>query len=292
MIALDHPYGGDGHWLRGNLHAHTTESDGRRDPELVVRDYAARGYDFLALTDHDVFTDPALYESDTGLVLLPGVEVSANGPHLLHLDASGPVSPDADRQRVVDAVGNDDGIAIPAHPNWQEAFAHWPQEELQRVTGYAGIEIFNGLIEHHPGAALATDRWDQLLAAGRQVWGFATDDSHRATEVGKGWIVVQAREREPKAILDAIAAGRFYASTGVSLQTIEVADGSITVETADADRIRLVSDHGVVQQTVDGPVATFRVPEQLVYREDHTYVRVECLGRGGDCAWLQPMFLS
>jgi hypothetical protein len=54
----------------------------------------------------------------------------------------------------------------------------------------------------------------------------------------------------------------------------------------------LISDHGVVQRTVDGPSATFRVPDQLVHRSDHGYVRVACLGRGGEAAWLRPMFLA
>ena len=53
-----------------------------------------------------------------------------------------------------------------------------------------------------------------------------------------------------------------------------------------------MSDYGVVQQTVTGSTATFRVPEQLAHRDEHSYVRVECLGRGGAMAWLQPMFLE
>ena len=39
--------------LRGNLHAHTTFSDGVRSPVALVREYESRGYDFLAITDHE-----------------------------------------------------------------------------------------------------------------------------------------------------------------------------------------------------------------------------------------------
>ena len=39
--------------LRGNLHAHTTFSDGVRSPAALVAEYESRGYDFLAITDHD-----------------------------------------------------------------------------------------------------------------------------------------------------------------------------------------------------------------------------------------------
>src|SRR5262249_46998313 len=39
--------------LKGNLHAHTTFSDGRRPIREVIRRYRDLGYDFLAITDHD-----------------------------------------------------------------------------------------------------------------------------------------------------------------------------------------------------------------------------------------------
>jgi len=46
-----------GHWYRGNLHMHTYWSDGRAFPEQAVSIYKALGYDFLALSDHNVFAD-------------------------------------------------------------------------------------------------------------------------------------------------------------------------------------------------------------------------------------------
>jgi hypothetical protein len=292
MTELRTPYAEDGSWFRGNLHAHSTNSDGVRTPEHVIEDYAARGYDFLAVSDHDTFTDPSEYQSESTLTLVPAVEVSANGPHTLHVGATEAVSPQENRQAVLDAIHEDGGIAVPAHPNWQETFAHWPHDELERVEGYAGIEIYNGLIEHHPGEATATDRWDRLLSTGRRAWGFANDDSHRPWEVARGWNVVRASEPTLEAILNALVSGSFYASTGVTVRGIDVSGDRLAVETDDADRIRLVSDYGVVQQTVAGPTATFRVPDHLVHRDEHSYVRVECLGRGGAMAWLQPMFLE
>ena len=39
-------------WYKGNLHTHTTRSDGRKSPEEVMALYRDHGYDFLALTDH------------------------------------------------------------------------------------------------------------------------------------------------------------------------------------------------------------------------------------------------
>jgi hypothetical protein len=41
-----------GRFWRGNLHTHSTNSDGVLSPEEVCRRYRAEGYDFLAITDH------------------------------------------------------------------------------------------------------------------------------------------------------------------------------------------------------------------------------------------------
>jgi hypothetical protein len=46
-----------GRWYKGNLHTHTLWSDGNHFPEMVVDWYASRGYDFLALTDHNIVAD-------------------------------------------------------------------------------------------------------------------------------------------------------------------------------------------------------------------------------------------
>ncbi len=45
---------GETRWLKGNIHAHSFWSDGDHVPELVVKAYKDLGYDFLALTDHNV----------------------------------------------------------------------------------------------------------------------------------------------------------------------------------------------------------------------------------------------
>lgn len=43
-------------WFRGNLHTHSLWSDGNDYPEMIVDWYARNGYDFLALSDHNVLS--------------------------------------------------------------------------------------------------------------------------------------------------------------------------------------------------------------------------------------------
>lgn len=293
MVTLDNPYSGNGMWLRGNLHTHTTNSpDGLLEPARMAKEYAVRGYDFLAVSDHDAFTPTSAYERDA-ITGIPAVEISSNGSHLLHLGTSEAVPPSEDRQEVLNSIDPENEYGVIAHPKWKHTYDHWPLSELERLGGYSGIEIYNGLIEGHPGSETAIDIWDQLLSSGRRVWGFANDDSHRPWEIAKGWNVVQAEECNATAILEALASGRFYASTGVSVGSIEVSDGTVSIDTENAEAIRLISDHGIIQQVADGSNASFRIPEQLVHRGRETsYIRIECDGRGTDKAWLQPIFLT
>lgn len=287
-MKLNSPYLSGGFtWLRGNLHAHTTLTDGELSPEEVIDAYEEAGYDFLAISDHDKLVSPADYQARTRMTLIPADEVTANGPHILAIQVGEVVPPDGDRQRVVDATREQGGFTILNHPNWQEHFNHFPQQLMEQLTGYTGIEIYNGVIERLEGTALATDRWDQLLARGRRVWGYAHDDFHIRRDFARGWNVVQAADRSVTAICDALRHGRFYASTGVQITEIGAADGLISITAPNAQRIRFLGQWGRELQYVDASRAEYRVQG-----DEGGYVRVECYGEGSKVAWTQPFFVE
>lgn len=50
------PAGGGSYWWKGNLHTHTLWSDGDHFPEIVAQWYLENGYQFLALSDHNVLS--------------------------------------------------------------------------------------------------------------------------------------------------------------------------------------------------------------------------------------------
>jgi|GEM_PF-3812519 len=105
MNHIQNPYAGlsGGQWLKGNLHAPTTESDGKRSRQAVIDYYTGRGYDFLLDSDHDIYTSAeTLSKHDArGMVFIPGNEITANGPHLLHVGADRQVAPSRERQQTI-----------------------------------------------------------------------------------------------------------------------------------------------------------------------------------------------
>ena len=76
------PFGKSGKWFRGNLHTHSTGSDGRKTPAQVCSLYRRRGYDFISLTDHFLegygwqVTDSTPYRCD-GFTTIIGAELHA-----------------------------------------------------------------------------------------------------------------------------------------------------------------------------------------------------------------------
>ena len=64
-------------WLKGNIHSHTVFSDGHWTPEEMKEAYKRHGYDFLAVTDHDTYTDTRMLTDDT-FTMIQGFELWGN----------------------------------------------------------------------------------------------------------------------------------------------------------------------------------------------------------------------
>lgn len=279
-------------WFRGNLHTHTTRSDGSRPPEEVIADYESRGYDFLAISDHDILVALDDYQKQTPMTLIPAVEVTARGPHVLQVNAKAWIEPHPNRQWVIDEINKQGAVSVLNHPNFEAHFNHFPQEKMESLEGYHGIEIYNGVIERLPGVALATDRWDRLLTTGRTVWGFAHDDSHLPIDVELAWNMVNADNCTAGEITAALKTGCFYGSTGVTITNAAAIGTTVHVETEDAQRIRFISNAGVIRSTVDATQASYTLPENPDAAAKLGYIRAECYGAGGRMAWTQPFFIS
>ena len=69
----------EGTFKKGNLHTHSTRSDGINTPEEIAAHYRKKGYDFLAITDHWVYgTNENLNRQD--FLVFPGTELDIELP--------------------------------------------------------------------------------------------------------------------------------------------------------------------------------------------------------------------
>jgi len=298
-----------GRFWRGNLHSHSTRSDGVLAPEEVCRRYRTEGYDFIALTDHFVgrygypITDTAPFRAD-GFTTLLGAELHSgalrNG-EIWHILAVGLpadfAAPDAPGFHPVE--GQESGpelarraraagafVAI-AHPQWSGLTLH---DALSLDAAHA-VETYNH------GCAIGSDRpdgfhmLDLLLSEGRGLTLIATDDSHFSEpDHFGGWVMVKAEENEPTALLAALKAGDFYSSQGPELRSIRIEDGEVIVESSSVASVT-VQGHGSAATALHGMSMT-RASLPLDRFAHSPWIRVSLRDAAGRRAWSNPIRLS
>ena len=237
-------------WHKGNTHTHTIESDGDSSPEYVAQWYKAHGYNFLVLSDHNVFTDPAplSHLTDSDFILIPGEELTSRYEglpvHVNGLNLPGLVEPGtgstlvATIQSNVDAIREVEGVPHINHPNFFWAFG---AEELAQVENDRLLEIYNGHPTSHSdgggGFPSLEEIWDMLLTGGKRIYGIAVDDAHHfqgefsadRVNPGRGWISVRARSLDAAEIMQQLEAGQFYASTGVRLADVATEEDRLEI---------------------------------------------------------------
>ncbi len=307
-------------WARGNVHTHTLNSDGDSPPSDVARWYRDSGYQFLAITDHNVRTDidGLQWELDreaaglgTPLVrLIPGEEVTDAyaddaGHYDLHVNALGcpatlgPQGGDSKidvLQRTIDAIAEAGGIAIVNHPNFR-----WSIDiaDLMALRSDFLLEIRNA----HPKANSLGNRqvpgceemWDELLTAGRKVLAVVSDDAHvlgrfhsRLPNPGKMWLECLVADDEEESILQALRTGAFYCSNGVELAEVTPHDSTLHVAVRQhfdcAYTITWIGSGGRVLDEVEALEARYSLGA------DEPYVRARVTSSHGEHAWTQPLF--
>lgn len=210
----------------------------------------------------------SMYEETDKFLLMRGNEISS--PHAVHLlafhqQSTVPPAQGIDKEREamirktvenVKAYREETGVnvfPVLAHPNFGWAIT---AEMMMNVPGLRYFEVYNG----HPSVNNAGDEWragteriwdivlSSRLASGKGeiLYGLATDDAHNyhggATGPGKGWVMVNADELTPEAILNAIDRGDFYASTGVNLKNIQFDGKGLTIEIEPLDGVEYTTE--------------------------------------------------
>ena len=280
---------------KGNLHCHTTESDGKLTPAQVKALYRKKGYDFLALTDHRKMTENTHMED--GMLMLSGMEMdfSLSG-EFLHLIGIGMdesiLRYDLTRmpQHCIDMYRRCGGRAILAHPAWS-------LNTLSTLSGLRHLtaaEIYNS-VSTYPWNGDRADSsviLDTAAAHGVFFRFVASDDSHRYNgEAGNGFTMIQAPDLTRESLFEALDAGRFYCSQGPSFQQISVEDHLLKVSCSPVDTILYYSN--VIWTPIrcqTGKAVTEGVYD-LSVNHGETYVRVQLIDANGRSAWSNPILL-
>lgn len=251
-------------WYRGELHLHSTHSDGTWTPADIAAAARPRGLDFMVLSDHNT---TSVYEEfrglvDPGTLVIPGIELTTYRGHALAIGVEEWIdwrtgldgrSID-DAARAVRAAG---GLFVVAHPDAMPddvcTGCRWTHDDFDPALADA-VEIWGGLWdgpeEENEGCVALWERW---LGLGHRLAATAATDAHRHRdwEGAVPLTYVLADELSRTAILEAIRAGRTYVSSGPELY-LERVEGVVRARCAgapDGAELRIVADGERVAST-------------------------------------------
>ena len=297
-------------WLKGNLHAHSTNSDGRLTPAQLAAAYKERGYSFLAVTDHDVFKSyPELCDDE--FLVLPAMELT--GPFTETKNSHLGVLQRADtcdfqdgerfqlknRQETLDFLEkhHENNLIILNHPFW--SLLEW--EEVIDVPYLTCMEIHNTGCEVFCGVGENSHFFNTMLRKGKPMWAVAADDCHNRGEQAPGWpfdfpysdsfggwVCVKAKKFTREGIIEALEQGSFYASTGPEIYDFYVEDGMFHFKCSPCSSIVLSGDWGYFQRSLGDHITEFSGK----LRGNEKFIRIQCTDAQGRKAYTNPIYIE
>ena len=302
-------FDGPGRFWKGNIHTHSTRSDGKLDPEAVCRAYRENGYDFLALTDHFVgsFDYPIV---DTrphrtpGFTTILGAELhsGANSQgELWHILAVGlpldfapshtpeyhPIAGQESGREIARRARDAGAYVAIAHPHWSML----TQADMAEIDAAHAVEIYNHGCDVECDRGYGLAHWDTELARGRRLFACGTDDAHfEVADHFGGWTMVWAEENEPDALLDALKAGLNYATTGPSFYELRVEHDAVHVRCSPVDHIIVQSPGQATAAKLGHGMSEAIIPRGRT--EDAAWVRVTLIDKAGKRAWSNPVWAA
>jgi histidinol phosphatase-like PHP family hydrolase len=305
------PFSTPGRFWRGNLHTHSTLSDGARAPEQVIEAYKRAGYDFVQLSEHFMarfgwpIADTRRWRSNSFTTLI-GAELHAPATKIgelwhilaagLPLDFAAPAPGETGPQIAARASAQGAFIAI-AHPAWSQLTI----EDGRALAHADAVEIYNhgGAVENDRGDGCYL--MDQLLSEGRRLTGVATDDAHFADgdyDAFGGFVEVKAESLEPEALLAALKAGDFYSSQGPRFHDISFSGREASIECSPVQAITLVTGTSRTFTRIGRQItaATFDltaiVQNNRAANAPARWVRATIIDAAGRRAWSNPIWLD
>ena len=199
--------------LKVDFHLHTAEDPVDRITHSatdLVAHAASLGYGALAITPHDgQFSDPRVraYARDLGIVLVPGIERTVEGSHVLLLNfPDTAVESVRTFEDVTRLKAQHDGVVIAPHP-------FFPDTTCLRSDLARHADLFDGVEwsyfwTHGINFNTRAARWAE--AHGKPILG--NSDLHDLRQLGRTFSLIDA-EPDPAAICDAIRHGRVVMRT-------------------------------------------------------------------------------
>jgi predicted metal-dependent phosphoesterase TrpH len=193
--------------LKLELHSHTDEDPQDLIPytaQALIDRAADLGYHALAITLHDrqlPLTTLTGYARERGITLVPGIERTIQGKHVLLLNFSRASEGVRSFDDLARLKARESGLVVAPHPFYPlgSCLREWMDVHPDL---FDAVE-YNGMFTRSLNFNVAAERWAR--AHGKPIVG--NGDVHQLDQLGTTWTWVDA-DADPDAICDAIRAGK------------------------------------------------------------------------------------
>jgi hypothetical protein len=286
-----------GRFFKGNLHTHSTLSDGELPPAEVCRRYREAGYDFICLSDHFLpaygfpVSDTRAFRTD-GFTTILGAEVHVPDTRLgekWHLLANGlpldfaPTHPGETAAELARRCAAAGAFVSIVHPEW---YALGVDDALTIDAAHA-VEVYNHTSAVRTARGGGSALLDQLLAQGRRLNALATDDAHfLVDDAFGGWVMVKVTGNEPGLLVQALKAGHYYSTQGPAIHSIRLEGDDVVVECSPAFGVYLLGKGSRSVQSEQRGQTQARLPAGRMGKQG--FMRVVVVDEQGRSAWSNP----
>lgn len=171
-----------------DIHVHTEESPcSGTSPESVIDGALDSGLDGIAVTDHDTIrgAERVVAAAPEALEVIVGSEVTTQNGHLLALGIRNSPEPGMDVISTIEAVHDQNGVAVLAHPFDSFRQTH-RDDHPELIAAIDGIETINSrclLKRFNHQAAMFAEEHSLPMTGG--------SDAHFTHEIGRAWTAAQ-----------------------------------------------------------------------------------------------------
>lgn len=212
-------------WYPGDLHMHSIHSDGSFTVEQVLNQAREAGLKFIALTDHNTFTQNDEFIDREDLVVIPGVELTTYKGHANCWGVKRPFSHffyqnEDDEDQIMKYLGEaeESGALVSMnHPFYKDKWL-WDMERHP----FKFVEVINA--KSVTGNRKAIDWWHGQLCKGKKMVAVGGSDVHRFEPIkwyGIPTTWVHARSKDCQGMLDAIEKGRVCIATSTEAPRVD-----------------------------------------------------------------------
>lgn len=260
-------------YFKTNLHTHSTISDGTLSPEGLKKAYKDKGFQILAITDHNVIADHSALNDPDFLMLtaaevdysvesgwydtptyhlnliakradnlwLPGLPKNhsfneRNKDLIAKMHFEGvkyEYSPESINALI--ARSNEMGFLVSYnHPTW--SCQSYP--DYAPLKGLWGMELRNSIsVECGNNDNHNARVFKDLLNLGNNVYPIGADDTHGSVTLGFSWIMVGAEKLSYDSVIEALEKGDFYMSCGPEIFDLTMYGSTLKISCSDARRV-------------------------------------------------------